>query len=456
MSLRYRIALLFSISVFIILLVSSFFIHFLNEDFREKEFNKRLLSEAIQTEEILNNSPDLNKKQVRELNDNANNSLQSEYIYIYDSALTIFYSSPKSRVPQLSPAIFAKASQTGKSFFTNGNREGIVQYYKEHKPHFIVVCAIDLFGLRKSDNLRLLLFTSVIGGLILSGLLVLLYVTQALKPLDDLRKEIEKINEANLKQRISYKGSSEIAEIGKQFNAMLNRIEQAFEQRKSFVQHASHELRTPLANMLLQTESALGKQLTQPEINKVLLSLKEDQQDLIELINSLLALSQYQILTFPPEKVLIRLDEALFQSTDFINQIFPEAVIKVDFETVPENEEMLQIKGNDILIKAAIQNLIKNAIQYSDNRKVKISISIFADTIKIIFENEGKQLTEDEQSNLFIPFFRGENSIHKKGYGLGLSIVDRIIKLHNGTIEYSTNDEKLNCFTIILPREKSS
>ena len=455
MSLRYRIAFLFSVSVFIILLISSLFIFLLNDDFREKEFNKRLLSESLQSEDIFTDNAFPTKKQIRDLNDNANNSLQSEYIFIFDSTLSILYSSLKSKPPNLTPSFFEKVKKTGNSFFATGNREGVIHYSTEIKPHYIVVTAVDLFGLRKRDNLQLLLLTSVIGGLILSGMLVLLYVTQALKPLDKLRIEIEKIDEANLKQRISYKGSTEVAKIGKQFNAMLDRIEQAFEQRKSFVQHASHELRTPLTNMLLQTESALGKQLTPTEYNKVLLSLKEDQQDLIELINSLLALSQYQILSLPNEKVLLRLDEVLFQSTDFISQIFPDAVITVDFETVPENEAMLIINGNEVLMKSALQNLIKNAIQYSYNRKVKISISILVETITINFENKGKQLAKEEQLNMFIPFFRGENSIHKKGYGLGLSIVDRIIKLHKGTINYSTKGEDSNCFTITLPREKT-
>lgn len=454
MNLRFRLAFLFSISVFIILLISSFSIHFLNEDFRVKEFNKRLLNEAYQSEVIYKSREVLNKAILNSLDENALNSLTNEFIFVYDSTFNLLYTSPQSKIQNLNPSYFAKAKKSKYRFYVIGKREGVLLYSKNIQPHFIVVSAIDFFGRRKSDNLKLLLIASVLGGLMLSAMLVFVYVSQALKPLNDLKKQIENINENNLKQRLSIKGNNEVAKIGKQFNAMLYRIEQAFEQRKSFVQHASHELRTPLANMLAQTEAAIEKTLSPADYNKVLLSLKEDQQNLIDLINSLLALSQYQKMPSLDELPSIRLDELLFQTTDFINQEYPHAIITVDFETVPENEDMLLIKGNEILIKSALQNLIKNAIHYSYNQKVKISISIHETFTQLVFENIGKQINELEHSKLFIPFFRGENSIYKKGYGLGLSIVHRIIVLHKGTISYKANGNEVNSFTVTLPREK--
>ena len=456
MNLRFRLAFLFSISVFIILLISSFSIHLLNEDFREKEYNKRLLNEVNQTEEIYKNRDVPDKALIHSLDENALNSLQNQFIFVYDSMFNLLYSSPKSKIPNLPFFHFSKAKKNKYSFYVLGKREGILLYSKNNSEHFIAVSAIDLYGRRKSDNLRLLLIASVLGGLLLSALLVFVYVSQALKPLNDLRRQIENINETNLKHRLTIKGNNEVVKIGKQFNAMLDRIEQAFEQRKSFVQHASHELRTPLANMLAQTEAAIEKTLSPADYNKVLLSLKEDQQNLIDLINSLLALSQYQKMPSLDELFSIRLDELLFQTTDFINQVYPHAIITVDFETVPENEDMLLIQGNEILIKSALQNLIKNAIQYSDNQKVKISISIHETFTQLVFENIGKQINEVEQSKLFIPFFRGENSIYKKGYGLGLSIVQRIIVLHKGTISYQAKSNDVNCFTVTFPRERKA
>jgi signal transduction histidine kinase len=179
---------------------------------------------------------------------------------------------------------------------------------------------------------------------------------------------------------------------------------------------------------MLQTESALNQTLSAEEYKKVLHSLKEDQQNLIDLTNSLLTLSRYETITNIKDWTLIRVDEIIYQTVDFVNQVWPETIVSVDFAPVPENEEDLIFKGNESLIRSAIQNLLKNAIQYSEDQRVNVVIDASAkDGVTLKIDNVGKQLTADEQSRLFIPFFRGENSTFKKGYGLGLSIVVRII-----------------------------
>jgi signal transduction histidine kinase len=71
--------------------------------------------------------------------------------------------------------------------------------------------------------------------------------------------------------------------------------------------------------------------------------------------------------------------------------------------------------------------------------------------VTLKFDNTGKQILPEEQSRLFIPFFRGENSMFKKGYGLGLSIVQRIITLHKGRISYQALDNNTNRFIVFLP-----
>ncbi len=292
--------------------------------------------------------------------------------------------------------------------------------------------------------------------MVLSGLLAFFYVKQSIQPLEDLKDEIDGITVQNLKQRITIpKNNNEIWQIADKFNAMLERLELAFEQRKNFVQHASHELRTPLANMLLQTESALNKDLTAPDYKKILVSLKEDQTNLIELTNSLLALSRYETSTTVIDWTTIRIDEVLYHTVEYINQILPNAVISIDFETVPDNEEDFLVQGNESLIKSAIQNLIKNAIQYSDNNKVKIILSHSEDSVTLKFENFGQQLSAEEESKLFIPFFRGQNSSSKKGFGLGLAIVQRIMVVHNGRIYYEPIGDNINRFTTVFPNEKS-
>jgi signal transduction histidine kinase len=179
--------------------------------------------------------------------------------------------------------------------------------------------------------------------------------------------------------------------------------------------------------------------------------LKEDQLYLIDLTNALLALSQYEKITSKKDWIPIRIDETLFEIADFVKQEWLYANINIDFDTVPDNENYLIVSGNESLIKSAMTNLIKNAIQYSKDQGVIVTIVGSEDGIILHFDNIGRRLSNEEQANLFIPFFRGDNSKYKKGYGLGLSIVKKIITMHGGTISYHSLATDINRFTVTLP-----
>ena len=456
MNLKTRLAFLYSLSVFIILVASAVSIYLLNENFRKKEFIKRLVVEASENYRLYINTGKP-EDVIGALNTNAQNSLFEEQVFIYDSTLRLLYASPGSRPVEISPDLFLLAKKKQQSFVIDGKESVILYRQQKNNSYYIIVTATDVYGYSKNDNLKLLLIFSVLGGILLSGLLAFFYVRHAMKPLEELKNQIEKIDEKNLEERVVIKrNNSEIWQIAGRFNKMLDRLQQSFEQRKSFVQHASHELRTPLTIMLAYTESALNKNLSPDEYKITLLSLKEDQQNLIDLTNSLLTLSSYEKVTSVDDLAPVRIDEVLYQTADSINQLWPKAIITVDFETVPEEEDFLVVAGNESLLRSAIQNLLKNAIQYSVDYKAKVLIDARENGITLKFDNAGKQLSDEEQVSLYIQFFRGENSTYKKGYGLGLSIVQRIITLHKGTITYKPIDGDINRFTLFLPLKREN
>lgn len=104
------------------------------------------------------------------------------------------------------------------------------------------------------------------------------------------------------------------------------------------------------------------------------------------------------------------------------------------------------------MIKSVFTNLIKNGYQYSSNQKVNISILADEHEIEITFQNTGLPLSKEESLNMTLPFFRGQNAGGKKGFGLGLSIIDRILALHNGSLNYYTSADDLNVFKVKLPK----
>lgn len=444
MALKIRFTLFFGVSVLIILIISAFSIYLLNEQFRRNEFVNRL---QIECDKISNR---YSKAVI------ANNRLNAEeYLSgipliepgfsIYDSAGHKLLAAGFKPIPQniIAPE---KRNYT----FRSRKREGIVCAYSVSNKHFFVAfIALDKFGLRKSNNLQLVLFITVFGAVLLTVLIAFFIFRQVFKPLEMLRQQMSLINEQNLTTRVPYSNSrDEVSGIAKNFNNMLDRLAQAFEMRKSFVQHASHELRTPLANMLSQTESALSTNLDETGYKQVLRSLKEDQQEMIELTNSLLLLSQYENLANLKDWTDIRIDEIIYDAIESIKGNFEEAEIVFSFTSMPENAEALMIQGSEVLIKSAIRNLLKNACQYSDDLKILINIDATESETRILFENHGSQLTAEEQQQLFVPFFRGENFMHQKGFGLGLSIVQRIVTLHKGVIVYEAKAGNINRFIL--------
>ncbi len=455
MSFKFRFALLFSMSVFLILTISAIYIYVLNEEFRVEEFYKRQQAEAEKVSSIFfykSASPQEAMQRINVLL----SALPDERVTIVDSSFKVLYSSFQGFDKSKYSEQFSKAKDRAFFSFPDGNRETSLIHRLDPTPHFVVISAYDQYGRSKANNLAVILSFSIIGGLILSAILAWFYVRQITKPLNKLKQQMQRINEQNLTERLTInEQDDELNKIARNFNEMLDRLEKAFETRKRFVQHASHELRTPMANMLSQTEVALNQELSIEQYRTILISLKEDQQDMISLTNSLLLLSQYETLTDLDDWKMIRVDELIYEVIDITKNVYRNAIISVDFTEVPENEEALLFKGNELLIKSAFQNLIRNACNYSEDNLVYVYINPQIQGITIMFENKGRQLTKDEQQRLFIPFFRGDNSTNKKGFGLGLSIVQRILSLHKASVSYEAVVPDINRFTVNLPRSSN-
>lgn len=453
MSLRVRYALFFNTFIAIILFSSLLSIYFLYKNYRAKDFNQRLTNEsnAIYGElNLLSLSDSLNIDYIYQLN---TNNLTEKQITIVSSKHLIRYNQPADSILDFlkRDSIYQIVKEKKLHTFSYKNREGVA-LYSEDNDTYVFVSAIDKTGFRKLKNLSYILLIVFFGALSISIVVTFYFTKQALKPLIKLSNQIEDTTALNLTKQIDEaNGNNEINMIAKNFNAMLKRLNNAFESQKTFVQNASHELRTPLATMLSQTEAALNRNLDIDGYKRVLESLKEDQTNLIELTNSLLLISQYEKINFLNTWPAIRIDELLYESIGDAKRLFDYIEIELNFENIPEKDTDLLIYSNDTLLKSAFRNLIKNAFYYSDNQKVTITIAIVKPYLKITFSNNGNQLSSNEIEKITMPFFRGKNASTKKGYGLGLSIVNRIIELHKGTLNYKAINQNENHFVIVLP-----
>ena len=311
---------------------------------------------------------------------------------------------------------------------------------------------MDIFGLKKLKYLRLILVSVYFISLIIVYFSGKLFAARALAPISRIIREVDGISIYNLDQRLNEgNGKDELARLAGTFNNMLRRLETSFQIQKSFIANASHELRTPLTVVTGQIEVTLLSARENEEYIRTLQSVLEDVKNLNNLSNRLLLLAQTSSdltgINFGP----IRIDDALWQARNDLIRRRGEYEIEIAFSDEIDDEKMFIIEGNEVLFRTAISNLIDNACKYSGEHKAYVKIDISGKNLRIAIEDHGIGIPDDEVNMIFQPFFRSSNAMQIRGHGIGLSIVDRIIQLHKGTIEVQSVVDKGTLFRLHLP-----
>ncbi len=446
MNLKLRFAIFITCFVANILLVSSITIFFLYKSNRIDDHYMRLRN---RTNSLINEYRSLNfDSSALAKTKPYTVSLNMLQMLLIKEPTDVIFKENDSIELHLSQSLLKTIKRKREFKYTDGSFECIGVYYDDLKM-FVICGAIDKTGLRKLDHLFYILLGVFAVGVLVSASLSFVMVQQALKPLARLSNQMQLTSSSNMATKVNEgKGRDELEQIAKNFNAMLERLNQGFERQKSFVQHASHELRTPLTKMLSQTEAALGRELTVEEHKRILLSLQEEQNELIELTNSLLVLSQFEKINNSNSLPEVRVDELVYDSIIESKRFFNDLEIEISFKTAPTSEKELLVYGNEVLLKSAFRNLIKNAYLYSSNKKVVIILNTSPEILSVEFINSGEILSEADADKIFIPFYRGTNASLTKGFGLGLSIVNKIVEIHDARLSYEALDECTNKFAI--------
>lgn len=284
---------------------------------------------------------------------------------------------------------------------------------------------------------------------ILGGSTLTYYISgKALKPLDILNRQVKNITVHNLSDTLVIPPTKdEIAELTMSFNEMTDKLNQGFMMQKRFSASAAHELRTPLA--VLQTKVDVFKKKTPHTMDEYeeLVSILEKQiRRLRVLVGNLLDMTN--------------MDDEREQSNIELRDIFED--ILAELANIAEEKQVKLFLdsddsvtvGNIELLYRAFYNLVENAIKYNvPNGTVKINVKQIANgQVDIRIKDSGIGIPDEMKKHIFEPFYRVDRSRSRAmgGAGLGLSIVDSIIKKHNGTITVLDNEESGTCFKIVL------
>jgi two-component system sensor histidine kinase VanS len=294
--------------------------------------------------------------------------------------------------------------------------------------------------------LAFLLVFGVLGGWLLAG--------RMLAPLERISDAARVAATGSLAHRIRLPGrSDEFRQLADAFDAMLAQLEahvaeqqQHAAEQQRFAANASHELRTPLA--VTQTLLDVARKDPGHDNGELVERLHAVNTRAIDLTEALLLLSRADQRSFVPEPVDLSLIAE--EATETLLPFAEERGVTID-----TSGDVSPTVGSPALLLQMATNLVHNAIVHNltDAGTVRVATSAHPDHVLLTVENTGKQLTQQLVASLVEPFRRGSERIRTThaGVGLGLAIVDSIVRAHDGTLSLTPGSAGGLCVTVRLP-----
>jgi len=273
-------------------------------------------------------------------------------------------------------------------------------------------------------------------ALLIVGLICFWITRSITSPLFQLRSTANELASGNLSARV--KGAAllrkdELASLGKAFNHMADQIESLMSSQRRLIADISHELRSPLAR--LSVALGLARRNADPTTDAALNRIERETHRLNELISGLLNLARLESGT-----------EKLDQEVVDLQALVLDVVEDANFEASSRNRSVRVLtsypcrrKGSSQLLCSAIENSVRNAVNYTpEGTEVEVSL-LPADrgsSALIHIRDHGSGVPESALKTIFEPFFRVDEARDRLsgGAGLGLSITDRVIRAHGGSV----------------------
>lgn len=268
----------------------------------------------------------------------------------------------------------------------------------------------------------------------MAGLLCYLLARYLTVPVVRLRAATQRFAAGDLTARVGVsqgRRRDELIDLGRDFDAMAERIESLMNAQKRLISDVSHELRSPLTRLNVSLE--LAKQRAGADAMPMLSRIEREAERLSELIGQLLTLSKLENTnaTAGSERV-------------DLSQLVSDVCADADFEAQAKNRsvkvlrtEKCLVQGSTELLRRAIENVVRNAIRYTkEATTVEVTLTRNTRTATIVVRDHGEGVPEETLDELFRPFYRVADARDRQtgGIGLGLAITERAIRLHNGSV----------------------
>ena len=293
------------------------------------------------------------------------------------------------------------------------------------------------------------------NSLIISALLALLggvatyFISgRTLKPISEFSDKIEEVQAQNLSDsRIEETPVKELNQLRVSYNKMLERLSDAFEIQRQFTANAAHELRTPLA--LMQVQLDLYNSTCHPgndaDTLQMIKMVTEQNDRLSKMVKTLLDMSELQTVG-RDDKIIV--DALVDEVLEDLEPLAQEKNIQLI-----GNCGKITMVGSDILIYRLVYNLVENAVKYNHiGGQVTVTAYRKEKHICLSVEDTGNGIPEELRERVFEPFFRVDKSRSRElgGVGLGLALVQEIVRVHEGSITVKSNPSGGTIFEVVF------
>ena len=449
MNIKTRLSLQFTSIVFGILVFFSVLVYYFSFSSQRSKFRDNLLEKAQNTAILSINIQEIDSTLLKKIHQTTR-SFEAEEIAITNQSNKLLYS---NKISFLTPEeIISHTYNSRVAFFSIGHKDGVsyVHLAKDQYYH-VFVLAHDGYRAENLDELKTILLWSILISVLLSVTAAYFFSKSAIKPISNIITKVKEINSSRLSDRLDEgKRQDEIEQLSITFNRMLSDLEKAFKSQDEFVSNASHELRTPLAIMIAESDYILSRTRNTEEYTTHISGLTEDLRKMNTLINSLLELahlSSHQNI----QMTELRIDELIFNAIKATKAKYPGRKIMPKIE-YPDNENDLIIYGNQGLLDIAFKNLFENACKFSSG-DVEVHISMVNEAILVCISDHGVGIPKDQINSIFDPFNRSDNVKYIGGFGIGLSIVSKIMKLHSVEISVISEINQGTHFELLFEKQ---
>lgn len=448
MLIRNRLTIIFMVLATGIQVTMSLLVWYFYSIYRQEEFYGRLAAKARVTGRVLISRSHLHDDFFENMVRTDLLTIVEEQISIYDAQRQLVFTNRalngadfyREKIPLLAEHPLIE--------FKNGHSESIgMPYQHRGQRYYIFTSGFDRFGLTKLATLQQILLVANLLGFALIVVAGWYFSGRVLRPISRVVDEVEQISAQDLHKRVNEGNRrDEIAQVAITFNRMLFRLEDAFVSQRSFVAHASHELRTPLTNILGTLETSLRYDRNPAHWRDSMEVAIEELKKVIALTNGLLGLAKVTDGTVALDAVQV--DDCLLNAIGQAQARYPGRRLPLQFKA--DDGESFTVKGNATLLVTAFLNVLDNACKYS-HEAVSVELRAGEGQITVTVADQGIGFAETDAAHVLDPLYRGKNVEGVPGYGIGLAVTQKIVELHQGTLQITSKLNQGTCVAIGLP-----